>query len=218
MRTPHFFELNAGQSVLIKSGCRGSVHDFLKKEFSTDNDTTIVYYFFDYSTKASLAVPTFLRSILHQVLTVETLRPAVQRRLESLFFEIELCEVDAAEVESLFLDLCGALKRVFLLIDGLDEVGPNDGRVIRNFLKKLQGIASIKVFITTHLAVDMSAVFSRCRTLKTELQDVEPDIATFVESQIEGRSHDELSGCSPTFLEAIKQALISGAQGMYVEH
>jgi len=190
----------------------------LKKEFSTDKDTTIVYYFFDYSTKASLAVPTFLRSILHQVLTVEKLLPAIQHRLESLFFEIELCEVDAAEVESLFLDLCGALKRVFLLIDGLDEVGPNDGRVIRNFLKKLQGIASIKVFITTHPAVDMSAVFSKCRTLKTELQDVAPDITTFVESQIEGRSHDELSGCSPTFLESIKQALISGAQGMYVGH
>ena len=188
----------------------------MKKEFSTDKDTPIVYYFFDYSTKASLAVPTFLRSILHQVLTVEKLHPAVQHRLESLFFEIELCEVDAAEVESLFLDLCGALKRVFLLIDGLDEVGPNDGRVIRNFLKKLQGIASIKVFITTHPAVDMSAIFSKCRTLKTELQDVEPDITTFVESQIEDRSHDELSGCSPTVLGAIKQALISGAQGMYV--
>jgi hypothetical protein len=188
----------------------------LKKEFSTDEDTTIVYYFFDYSTKASLAVPTFLRSILHQVLTVEKLHPAVQHRLESLFFEIELCEVDAAVVESLFLDLCGARKRVFLLVDGLDEVGPNDGRVIRNFLKKLQGIASIKVFITTHPAVDMSAIFSKCRTLKTELQDVEPDITTFVESQIEDRSHDELSGCSPTVLGAIKQALISGAQGMYV--
>jgi hypothetical protein len=163
-----------------------------------------------------LAVPTFLRSILHQVLTVEKLLPAVQHRLESLFFEIELCEVDAAEIESLFLDLCGALKRVFLLIDGLDEAGPNDGRVIRNFLKKLQGITSIKVFITTHPAVDMSAVFSKCRTLKTELQDVEPDITTFVESQIERRSHDELSGCSPTLLESIKQALILGAQGMYV--
>ena len=183
----------------------------MKRQFSSDKDTTIVYYFFDYSTKASLAVPTFLRSILHQVLTVEKLVPAVQLRLESLFFEIELCEVDAAGVESLILDLCGALKRVFLLIDGLDEVGPNDGRVIRDFLKKVEGIASIKVFITTHPEVDMSVAFSKC-------QDVEADIITFVESQIEGRSHDELSGCSPTLLESIKQALISGAQGMYVGH
>ena len=149
---------------------------------------------------------------------MEKLVPAVRLHLESLFFEIELCEVDAAEVESLFLDLCGTLKRVFLLIDGLDEVGPNDGRVLRNFLKKVEGIASIKVFITTHPAVDMSTVFSKCRTLKTEAQDVEADIITFVESQIEGRSHDELSGCSPSLLESIKQALISGAQGMYVGH
>jgi hypothetical protein len=179
----------------------------------------IVYYFFDYSTKASLAVPTFLRSILHQVLTVENLLPAAQLCLRSLFSgEAGQREADAADLESLFLDLCAALKRVFILIDGLDEVDPNDRRVVRDFLKKLQGVASVKVFITTHPEVDMSAVFSKCRMLKIEPQDVESDITTFVESQIEKRSHDELSGCSPALLELIKQALISGAQGMYVGH
>ena len=94
----------------------------MKKTFSINEDTTVVYYFFDYSTKASLAVPTFLRSILHQVLTVEIL-PAVQVRLESLFSgEMDQWEVD--EVASLFSDLCSAYKRVFLLLDGLDEVDP----------------------------------------------------------------------------------------------
>jgi hypothetical protein len=190
----------------------------LKKKFSTNKDATIVYYFFDYSTKASLAVPTFFRSILHQILTVETL-PAVQVRLESLFSgEIEQWGADPVEVASLFLDLCSAYKRVFLLLDGLDEVDPNDGRVIRNFLKKLQGIASIKAFITTHPEADMSTVFMKCRTFKIEAQDVEPDIATFVESQIEQHSHMELSECSVNLLEFIKQALISGAQGMYAGH
>jgi hypothetical protein len=201
-----------------KSDCRGSVHDFLKRKFSTNKDTTIVYYFFDYSTKASLAVSTFLRSILHQILTVEKLL-AVQVRLESLFSsDIEQWEVDPVEVASLFSDLCSAYKRVFLLLDGLDEMDPNDGRAIRNFLKKFEGIASVKVFTTTHPEVDMSTVFRKCRTFKIEAQDVEPDIAAFVESQIEQRSQEELSGCSPTLLELIKQALISGAQGMYVGH
>ena len=188
----------------------------MKKKFSTDEDSTIVYYFFDYSTKESLAVQTFLRSILHQVLTVE-IRPAVQVRLESLFSgEIDQWEVD--DVASLFSDLCSTYKRVFLLLDGLDEVDPNDGRVIRNFLKKFQSIASVKVFITTHPEVDMSTVLRKCRTFKIEAQDVEPDIAAFVESQIEQHSHMELAGCSLPLLELVKQALISGAQGMYVGH
>ena len=188
----------------------------MKKEFSTVKDTAIVYYFFDFSAKASLMVPTFLRSILHQILTVEMLS-TVQVRLESLFSsEIEHWEVDPVEVASLFSDLCGAYKRVFLLLDGLDEVDPTEARVIRNFLKKFEGIASVKVFTTTHPEVDMSMVFRKCRTFKIEAQDVEPDIAAFVESQIEQHSHVELSGCSLTLLESIKQALISGAQGMYV--
>jgi hypothetical protein len=161
-------------------------------------------------------VPTFLRSILHQILTVEMLS-AIQVRLESLFFgEMEHWEVDPVEVASLFSDLCGAYKRVFLLLDGLDEVDPTEARVIRNFLKKFEGIASVKVFTTTH--PDMSIVFRKCRTFKIEAQDVEPDIAAFVESQIEQHSHVELAGCSPTLLESIKQALISDAQGMYVGH
>ena len=64
----------------------------------------------------------------------------------------------------------------------------------------------------------MSTVFMKCRTFKIETQDVEPDIATFVESQIEQHSHMELSECSVNLLELIKQALISGAQGMYAGH
>jgi len=147
------------------------------------------------------------------------LLPAVQVRLESLFSaEMDQWEVDPVEVASVFSDLCSAHKRVFLLLDGLDEVDPNDGRVIRNFLKKFQGIASVKVFITTHPEVDMSTVFRKCRTFKIEAQDVEPDIAAFVESQIEQHSHVELAGCSLPLLELVKQALISGAQGMYVGH
>jgi hypothetical protein len=165
-----------------------------------------------------LAVPTFLRSILHQVLTVENL-PAVQYHLESLFSgDIEQREVDLVEVASLFSYLCSTYKSVFLLLDGLDEVEANDGRVIRNFLKKFQGIASIRVFITTHPEVDISTVFMKCRTFKIEAQDIEPDIAAFVESQIEQHSHMELSECSLNLLELIKQTLISDAQGMYVGH
>ena len=145
--------------------------------------------------------------------------PAIQVRLESLFpSEMDQWEVDPVEAASLFSDLCSTYKRVFLLLDGLDEVDPNDGRVIRNFLKKFQGIASLKVFITTHPEVDMSTVFRKCRTFKIEAQDVEPDIAAFVESQIEQHSYMELSGCSLPLLELVKQALISGAQGMYVGH
>ena len=53
---------------------------------------------------------------------------------------------------------------------------------------------------------------------KNSTKNVEPDIAAFVESQIEQHSHMELSECSLNLLELIKQALISGAQGMYVGH
>lgn len=125
--------------------------------------------------------------------------------------------MNVLELETLFAELCGTLKRVFLLIDGLDEVDLTDRKLILTFLKKVQDIASVKVFVTAHPEVDVSAVFNECRTLKIEPQDIQPDITIFVESQIERRSHEELSECSPALLESIKQALISDAQGMYVD-
>ncbi len=70
--------------------------------FPTDKDTAIVYYFFDYSCKESLPVPTFLRSILDQIIKMETLLPHIQRRLESLFVsQTDQREPDIAELERL---------------------------------------------------------------------------------------------------------------------
>jgi hypothetical protein len=194
------------------------VIDYLTTTFSNDKDTAIVYYFFDYSCKESLPVPTFLRSILHQIIKTETLLPHTQRRLEALFVsQIDQREPDITELEILFIELCGKLKKVLLLIDGLDEVDHNDRKLVQSFLRKAQGIPCARIFVTTHPEVDMSTVFSSCRMLKIRPQDLETDIKTFVESQIKRRQHEELSICSPALLNSIKQALISGAQGMYVE-
>jgi hypothetical protein len=194
------------------------VIDYLTPAFSTDKDSAIIYYFFDYSYKESLSVPTFLRSILHQIIRMETLVPNIQRRLEALFdCQAEQWGPDAAELEKLFLELCSKLKKVLLLIDGLDEVDQDNRKVVRNFLRKVQDRTSARIFVTTHPEVDMSTVFSRCRTLKITPQDLETDIKLFVKSQIEKCLPEELSICPPGLLDSIRQALISGAQGMYAE-
>ena len=192
--------------------------DYLTTAFSTDKDTAIIYYFFDYSCKESLPVPTFLRSILQQINKMETFLPHTQRRLEALFVnQTDQGGLDIIELEKLFIELCGTREKVLLLMDGLDEVDHNDRKLVRNFLRKVQDMTCAQIFVTTHPEVDMSTVFSRCRTLKIKPQDLETDIKTFVESQIESCSHEELSICSPGLLNSIKQALISGAQGMYVK-
>jgi hypothetical protein len=204
--------------VIDKFGNRGYVIDYLTTTFFNDKDTVIVYYFFDYSCKESLPVPTFLRSILHQINKVETLLPNTQRLLEALFdSQIDRGEPDTAELEILLIKLCEKLKKVLFLIDGLDEMDHCDRKLVRNFLRKVQDMTCARIFVTTHPEVDMSAVFRSCRVLKITPQDLGTDIKTFVESQIERRLHEELSICSPALLNSIRQALISGAQGMYVK-
>ncbi|KAI9773765.1 MAG: hypothetical protein M1839_001997 [Geoglossum umbratile] len=202
-----------GKTVLM-----GYVIDHLTKTSANDRNTAIVYYFFDYSRKESLQVPTFLRSILHQISKMEALLPQTQRRLEALFLgRTDRGEPSITELEVLFIDLCGKFNKAFLLIDGLDEVDRNDRKIVQNFLRKVQTIACTQIFVTTHPEVDMSAVFNSLRTLKIKPQDLETDIKTFVDSKIERHLHEELSICSPALLNSIRQALVSGAQGMYAE-
>jgi hypothetical protein len=62
----------------------------------------------------------------------------------------------------------------------------------------------------------MSKVFSRSRTLQIKPEDLKGDIKLFVQTRIDEHLQEGLSVCSPSLLDKIKQALLSGAEGMLV--
>jgi hypothetical protein len=193
---------------------RGYVIDYLKTTFSARDDTVIIYYFFDSSNKKSLHTLTFLRCILHQAVRLESLLPDSQRHLESLF--VDQVEPDISELIKLFMYFYIKFKNAFLLIDGLDEADKSDQRNVKSFLKEVQKVHGARILTVTHPDVDMSKVFSRSGTLQIKPENLKSDIEIFVQRQIDMYSHEELSVCSPSLLDKVKQALLSGAEGMLV--
>lgn len=198
-----------------KQHSRGYIIDHLTKNFSAHSDTVVLYYFFDYSEKASLKASTFLRSILHQVIKLEHLLPEFQRQLESLFEDrIGDSEPLVSELEQLFVQFYGKFKRAFLVIDGLDEMGEVEQRNVKSFLRTVQKTDGSRVLAMTHAAMDMSKVLHGCQTLHIKPKYVEGDIATFIQAQIDRFSQSGLCDCSPAALDLIKRKLVCDAEGM----
>ncbi|KAF2732168.1 hypothetical protein EJ04DRAFT_608906, partial [Polyplosphaeria fusca] len=201
-----------GKTVLL-----GYIVDHLRTKFSAQNQTLIVYYFFDSSEKKSLKASAFLRCILHQIIRPETLLPTIQRRLESLFVDqIDESESATSELEELFLESCRTVQCCFLLLDGLDELNDIEQRKVKAFLRKAQKIDGGRVLTTTHAAMDMSKVFGSNLELHIRPEDLQNDIDVFIQSQIDEYSQEELSDCAPIVLDLIKQKLSNDAEGMFL--
>lgn len=193
---------------------RGYIIQHLKQKFLVEKDTAVVYYFFDYSEKRSLKASTFVRSILHQIITSDLLTPDIQLRLESLFPNNTDLEPDIRLLQEMFLEFCEKFRSIYLLVDGLDEADEVCQTQVKLFAEEIQKIHAVRILATTHAALDVSKILSKVVALHVKSDDLKHDIEIFVTSKIEIYSQTELAGCPPTVLDLIRLKLLSDSEGM----
>lgn len=192
----------------------------LAKTVSSDQGTIIAYYFLDSIRKESLSAYTFLRSIIHQLIRLETLTPLLQQNLEKVFIGHNgIREPEAEELESLIFELCATKQRVILIIDGVGEAEPADRRLIIRFLKSLQQRHPfVKLFISSQLNMEAMSFFSDNEIVQIKIKphDLDKDIRMFIEDRV-GKEYTSgsLSICSPDLIDLIKETLTMKARGMY---
>jgi hypothetical protein len=98
-----------------------------------------------------------MRSILHQLLQIETMTPTVQQRIETIIG----VDGDINEPNTLIVETCSYQSHVFVIIDGIDEAGQEERRVIFRFLKNiLKNLPTCKFFIVSQPEVDIAAIYS----------------------------------------------------------
>jgi hypothetical protein len=178
----------------------------------------VAYYFFDSRWKESLSIITFLRSILHQVLPIDTVSPAILPRLREIFdSSIESREPDFSELQQLITDICETQTQTqVFVIDGLDELDKDARKSVLLFLRTMQ--ARVKIFAASQPEVNLTAFSVSCKTINITVRDSENDIRNFIQVRLEEvmKCNKVLSAQSPHGIEVIKEALALGAQGMYV--
>jgi hypothetical protein len=174
----------------------------------------VIYYFFDSKHRKSLSASTFLRCILHQAVSLKRPSTTFCHSLEPLFANGPSSEPAIEDLTRLFRGLFGKDKKLVLLLDGLDEANENEQRIVKSFLKMIQGLNDSRIIATSHVDMDLSKVFVNPFIFQIQPENVKPDIEMYIQSQIDIHAQDELSSCSKPVLEVIKRTMVSDAEGM----
>lgn len=197
----------------------------LTESLAGQKDTITAYYFFECAQKESLSSFNFLRSILHQMIRTESLNPALQRRLEAILVgpnDSRKPEMD--KLETLIIELCGKLKNVIVLVDGVNEAEPEDQSLVLHFLKKAvqKSRAVIKLFISTRPEVDVRSFFrgdGQLMQINIRAQDTQIEIDKVINSRVEKQSREgSLVVREPAMIDKIKKTLKIKAGGRYNTH
>ncbi|KAF8544009.1 hypothetical protein BDD12DRAFT_977932 [Trichophaea hybrida] len=201
-----------------KTVITGHVIDHLMTTRPSEESRAVAYYFFDFRRKESLSILTFLRSILHQVLRIDKISPEIQRRLEEIFIGTTgTREPDLIELQGLITDVCATniQEEVFLVVDGIDEADEGVRKIVLQFLKDMQLCARVKLFAAGQPEVDIKKVV-RCVTISITPRELEDDIRTFIDVQVEKELNGVLSVHESGLVDKIKDVLAWKAQGMFL--
>ena len=125
--------------------------------------------------------------------------------------------LNIGELEDLFLSLAGSYKKLFVVVDALDEFYVRQER--KAFLSVLQALqalqkTSVRIFITSRpYAQDIQQAFET--SLQVEIKATECDIKRFVRNEVEGDT-DLIDLITPELKEKIISTTAVGARGMCV--
>ncbi|KAL5594991.1 hypothetical protein FOVSG1_008680 [Fusarium oxysporum f. sp. vasinfectum] len=165
-----------------------------------------------------------LRSLLYQILehdpsVTESALPHMWRKAyysqqNSLNFEVP----SVAEMTAVLRDICSRLhanKKIFFLIDGIDEYEGKDLDVAR-FISELESFPNVKILVSSRPHPAFFTAFSRKPMMS--LQDLtKHDVATYVDDTVASHPYMvTLSRLSPLETGTITQKLVEKASGVFL--
>ncbi|KAL5312949.1 hypothetical protein ACEPPN_019375 [Leptodophora sp. 'Broadleaf-Isolate-01'] len=206
---------------------RSSVIDCLFCERTrTDELTTFVFPRFDDS--ISLSAATVLRSIIRQSLKPEDITREVERQLS----RFETTYVDMDTIDKLLQYCINKFSSLYIVIDALDEFEKEERNVL---LRSLSSIISIpnskaKLFLVgrSSVSTDIRRWFPASQEKSTDCREVQADIEAYTRETITLRQgkqlipqeqlipHEQLILQDPALAQEIIEALIDGANGMFL--
>ncbi|KAH7010053.1 hypothetical protein EDB80DRAFT_714408 [Ilyonectria destructans] len=181
------------------------------------SDVFVSFFFPRFDETESLRAETILRSILRQVLEPNDLSRRIETALESMR---QSSSTEFEEVLELLQMGIAPLRTFYIIIDGLDECERNDRRDILQVLSSLTSSGSkVKVFIASreNLSREITKTFRSIEHISMGCSSAQFEIAAFVEDTIQERLETEdLVVGDPALINDVKQALIEGAEGMFL--
>lgn len=208
-------------SVLVLTGKLGSGKTVLAANV-VDNLTlsgtdAVCYFFISHDISNSCQSSIIMRSLCRQLLSRHINDDAVDM----------LCAQDNPMLDDdAILDLLTSLikveRRVFFVLDGLDECEHNEiQRIVSTLRDLIQDITDSVLLVFASLRSQTDDSHSKYRGLDPQrllsIPEENPDIGSYIDSELAARiESDQFVFGDPTIVIAIRDALVEGAHGMYV--
>lgn len=208
-------------SFLVLTGKLGSGKTILTANVVDDlflsGIDTVCYFFISHDIRDSVQSSIILRSLCRQLLS----RHINDDALDVLCTKDNPILDDRAILDSI-RSLIKLDRRVFFILDGLDECDHNEAQKTVSALRKLVYFTADSVLLVfASLRSQTDDIHSKYRGLDPErllaITEENPDIESFIDSELEARiENDQFVFGDPSIVIAIRDALLEGAHGMLV--
>lgn len=185
----------------------------------------IVFFFCQHDNEKSLRARTVLCSLARQLLTIDSLSSEMEELLTGSLSQIS---VDPANLQKIFAGVVrwrsSIDKDLRIVIDGFDEMAIHERSIVLQALRALWTAAEthVGVFLSSRedAGYEMRKIFSPPQTIlskRMSCKEASEDIATYTHFSLQERLNGgDISFTDNDLIKDVEEALINGANGMYV--
>ncbi|KAL3472480.1 hypothetical protein BJX99DRAFT_272889 [Aspergillus californicus] len=189
--------------------------DHLRKTFRDDSDVQIGYLFCSYQPSFQQTILDFQLSLLRQL----AVRGSTVLRDIQHMHEIHVRDQtrpDSNEIESQLLRAARSFRRVFVVIDALDEYCSSDPGQLENLLAilfALQKDAPVSILATSRPNSEIMSRFTGC--IHREIRAQDNDILTYVNAALPALLRAKIP-LYPHVQDNVRRAIVKSADGMFL--
>jgi hypothetical protein len=200
---------------------RSSVIDYLSCK-RTRTDELITFFFPRFDDSTSLNAATVLRSIIRQCLKPDDVTGEIERQLS----RFKNSDIDIDTIEILLQHCVSGFSKLYIIIDALDEFEKEQRTILLQSLSSIMSLpdSKAKLFLVgrSSVLIDIRRRFPASQAKSADCHEVQADIEAYTRETIALRQREQLSPQEqlilqdPALAQEIIEALIDGADGMYV--
>ncbi|KAM7213775.1 hypothetical protein V8F06_010838, partial [Rhypophila decipiens] len=203
-------KIGAGKTVLT-----GAILDYLFQ--NGGSDASVLFYHVRFDKPESLQAETIIRSLIRQKLDTESLSD----ELNTFLVAAEHAMFDSASLYNFLERKLMDSKITYIIIDGVDELAPEEVKIVTSTLKTLMGHPNIflKLLLSSRdgRSNDLRKKFPRSGHLSLHGDGADEDIKHYITQVIDQRIEEgDLVVGDKALIGEIRDALTKGAHGMFL--
>ncbi|KAF2176092.1 hypothetical protein K469DRAFT_608330, partial [Zopfia rhizophila CBS 207.26] len=195
----------AGKTILCST-----IIDHMQDKCRQDPSARVVYYYFDFTDKKQQTLASFLKSIIYQLASVEEI---ISESVVALYNQHGgLQEPKSDELLVVLMSELALPRRIYLLIDALDECSKDERQKFFNGFLKHSLATHLNILITSRKEPDIKAAINGTFLHNICIQSsvVDSDVRTHVSNAISG---DPIFQKWKPAIQQVLDAIVEGSHG-----